>query len=211
MLALFTPVAMLTIAVTPVAVAVGYGRGAFDASDIVRTAQAVAAFAPLIVLLMCYAPLVGALNARRRGGVLLAAGILSVFANLGLDVVLGLWLGAAGVALSSSLTALLVLTFFSWRLSRSEAAFKLAPIARTFLLAALASLPVAVSIAALCWPGLVPSGTLVGLAALLVFGILGFLGYLVIAVWLGLDEARAFRQLWVEWLARRRSSAGASR
>ncbi len=210
-LALFVPVAALTVAVAPVAVAVGYGRGAFGSVDVVRTAQAVAAFAPLIVLLMCYPPLTGALNARRRGGVLLAAGLLSVCLNLALDVALGSWLGAAGVALSSSITALLVLAFFSWRLSRSETAFTLAPISRTLLLSTLASLPVAIPIAALSWSGIVPSGTIVGLAALLAFGIVGILGYLVVGVWLGLDEARALRQLGVAWNARRRDAARASR
>ena len=210
-LALFVPVATLTIAVAPVAVAVGYGRGAFGPLDVVRTAKAVAAFAPLIVILMCYPPLTGALNARRRGGVLLAAGLMNVCLNLILDVALGVWLGAAGVALSSSLTAILVLAFFSWRLSRSEEAFTLAPIFRTLLLSTLASLPVAVPIAVLSWSGIVPSGALVGLAALLVFGVVGILGYLIGAVWLDLDEARALRQLGVEWLARRRSAEGASR
>jgi putative peptidoglycan lipid II flippase len=210
-LALFVPVASLTIAVAPVAVAVGYGRGAFGSLDIARTAQAVAAFAPLIVILMCYPPLTGALNARRRGGVLLAAGMMNVVLNLALDIVLGAWIGAAGVALSSSLTAILVVVFFSSRLSKSEIEFRLAPIARTLLLAMVASLPVAVPIGALAWLGLVPSGTFVGLLALIAFGAIGILGYLIFAVRLGLDEARDFRQLAVEWVARRRSAAGASR
>jgi len=209
--ALFMPVAVLTVAVAPVAVAVGYGRGAFGPPEVIRTAQAVAAFAPLIVLLMCYAPLTGALNARRRGGVLLAAGLLSVCLNFVLDVILGIWLGAAGVALSSSVTAMLVLAFFSWRLSLSETAFTLAPILRTLLRSTLASLPVAIPIAALSWSGMVPSGTLIGLAALLIFGILGILGYVIVAASLGLDEARELRQLGIEWNARRRRAAGASR
>jgi putative peptidoglycan lipid II flippase len=205
------PVAVLTVAVAPVAVAVGYGRGAFGPPEVIRTAQAVAAFAPLIVLLMCYAPLTGALNARRRGGVLLAAGLLSVCLNFVLDVILGIWLGAAGVALSSSVTAMLVLAFFSWRLSLSETAFTLAPILSTLLRSTLASLPVAIPIAALSWSGMVPSGTLIGLAALLIFGILGILGYVIVAASLGLDEARELRQLGIEWNARRRRAAGASR
>lgn len=209
-LALFVPVAALTIAVAPVAVAVGYGRGAFGALDVSRTAQAVAAFAPLIVVLMCSPALTGALNARRRGDVLLAGGVLGVLLNVTLDVLLGSWLGATGVALASSITSVIVLVFFAWRLSRSESTFTVVPIARTLRLATLASLPIALPLAALSWSGLVPSGTFAGLVALVAFGVLGLLGYLIVALRLGLDEARDVRQLGREWRARR-GSAGQSR
>ena len=165
-LAVFVPVAVLTVAVAPVAVAVGYGRGAFSPTDVTRTAQAVAAFAPLIVVMMCYPPFTGALNARRRGGVLLAGGVMNVCLNLFLDVVLGITLGAAGVALSSSLTAIIVLSFFSRRLAHAEEDFALTPIARTLALAVAASLPVAIPIGALCWAGFVPAELVVGLLAL---------------------------------------------
>jgi putative peptidoglycan lipid II flippase len=210
-LALFIPVATFTAAVAPVAVAVVYARGAFGALDVAQTAPVVAAFAPLIVVLMCAPSLSGALNARRRGDVLLAAGVLNVILNISLDVVLGIPLGAAGVALSSSITGIAVLVFFGWRLSRSERAFTFAPIWRTLRLATIATLPVAIPIAALVWSGLVPSGTLVGLVALLVFGVVGMLGYAIVALALGLDEAREIRQLGIEWNARRRRKPGASR
>ena len=210
-LAAFVPIAVLTIAVAPVAVAVGYGRGAFSQTDVARTAEAVAAFAPLIVVMMCYAPFLGALNARRRGGVLLAGGVINACLNLLLDIVLGVTLGSAGIALSTSLTGIVVLAFFSRRLARSEEDFALAPIWRTLVLAVAASLPVALPIALLCWLRVVPDGPVVGLLALFLFGTLGLLGYLLVAIRLGLNEARAFAQLLGEWHSRRRGAVGMSR
>lgn len=210
-LSLFVPVAVLTVAVAPVAVAVGYGRGAFSPDDVIRTAQAVAAFAPLIVVMMCYPPLTGALNAQHRGGVLLAAGVMNVCLNFALDVAFGLWLGAPGVALSSSLTAIVVLVFFSWRLSRSEDSINLMRVARTLLVATIASLPFAIPIGLLSWFGVQTPGLVIGLLLLVVFGILGIAGYLVVATRLRLDEARALRQVVTEWGQRRRHVAGPSR
>jgi len=197
--------------VAPVAVAVGYGRGAFSQTDVARTAEAVAAFAPLIVVMMCYAPFLGALNARRRGGVLLAGGVINACLNLLLDIVLGVTLGSAGIALSTSLTGIVVLAFFSRRLARSEEDFALAPIWRTLVLAVAASLSVALPIALLCWLRVVPDGPVVGLLALFLFGTLGLLGYLLVAMRLGLDEARALAQLLGEWYSRRRGAVGMSR
>jgi putative peptidoglycan lipid II flippase len=209
-LAVSVPIAVLTIAVAPVAVAVGFGRGAFTQADVVRTAQAVAAFAPIIVFTMCAPPFTGAFNARRKGGLLLAGGVINVSLNLVLDIVFGLTLGAAGIALSSSVTATVVLAFFAWRLARSEDDFLPAPIARTLVIAVSASLPVAIPIGLLCWLGLVPGDLLLGLLALCLFGLVGVLGYTVVATRLGLEEVRAFTQLLATWLSRRRRKAGNS-
>ncbi len=112
----FVPIAMLTAAVAPVAVAVAYGRGAFTPVDIDRTARVVAGFAPLIVVLMTSPVLAGAHNARRTGVVLLAGGITNVTTNVILDVVFGAWLGVAGIALASSVSTTIVAVFFAWRL-----------------------------------------------------------------------------------------------
>jgi putative peptidoglycan lipid II flippase len=210
-LAVFVPVAVLTAAVAPVAVAVLYERGAFGALDVDRTARAVAAFAPLIVIVMCLPALTGAFNARRRGSVLLAGGSMNVLLNAVTDVAFGIWLGGAGVALSSSVTAMVVAAFFVWRLSELEERFALTPIVRTGLLALLASLLVAAPIAVLSWARLVPSGTIIALVALVAFGVVGILGYLIVALWLGLDEARAVVRLCLEWYARRRGAGSASR
>ena len=206
-LAAFVPIAVLTIAVAPLAVSVGFGRGAFDQAGVARTAEAVAAFAPLLVVTMCYPPFTGALNARRRGGVLLAGGVMNVVLNLVLDVVFGLTLGAAGVALASSLTGILVLIFFAGRVARTEADFVLAPISRTVLLSLAASLPVALPIALVCWLGFVPSGLVPGLLALALFGAMGLLAYGLIALRLGLEEARDAAALLAGWWSRRRGAA----
>ena len=210
-LAAFVPIAVLTIAVAPIAVGVGFGRGAFSPADVARTAEAMAAFAPLIVVMMCYPPFTGAFNARRRGGVLLAGGVMNVILNLTLDVVLGLTLGAAGVALSSSVTAVVVLVFFAWRLSRSEPDYVLAPISRTLLLAVAASVPVAIPIALVSWSGVVPGDVAVGLLALVLAGVFGLLAYVLIATRLGLDEAHDVAHLVATWWRRRRGDARASR
>jgi putative peptidoglycan lipid II flippase len=209
-LAAFVPIAVLTIAVAPIAVAVGFGRGAFSPADVARTAVAVAAFAPLIVVLMCYPPFTGAFNARRRGGVLLAGGVMNVVLNLTLDVVLGLTLGAAGVALSSSLTAIVVLVFFAWRLARSERDYVLRPISRTLALSLAASVPVAIPIALLSWSGVVPGELAIGLLALILAGVFGMLGYVLIARRLGLDEARDLARLVATWVRRRRGGTATS-
>ena len=209
-IAAFVPIAVLTVAVAPMAVAVGYGRGAFSPADVARTAEAVAAFAPLIVVMMCYPPFTGALNARRRGAVLLAGGIMNVVLNLFLDVVLGLTLGAAGVALSSSLTAIVVLAFFSDRLARSENDFALGPIARTLLLAIAASIPAAIPIAIVSWSGAVPEMLLLEVVLLVAFGALGLLSYLLIALSFGMEEARTVRQLVGRWMTRWRATPRSS-
>lgn len=74
-LIVFVPISALTAAVAPVAVQVAFGRGAFDLQDVMDTATVVAAFAPIIVISMAAPVLRGAHNARRRGRVLLGAGI----------------------------------------------------------------------------------------------------------------------------------------
>jgi putative peptidoglycan lipid II flippase len=206
-LAAFVPVAVLTAAVAPIAVAVGFGRGAFTAEDVARTAQAVAAFAPIIVVAMCNPPLTGALNARRRGGTLLVAGALNVALNFVLDVVLGFTIGAAGVALASSLTALAVLLYFARTMARSEDDFELVPIGRTVALALAASLPIGIPIALIFWSGFVPFDLVPAIAALAIAGVVGVTGYLTIARRLGLSEARLLLEAVAGVLARRRGDA----
>jgi putative peptidoglycan lipid II flippase len=205
-LAAFVPISVLTAAVAPIAVAVGFGRGAFTADDVMLTAQAVAAFAPIIVVAMCNPPLTGALNARRRGGTLLLAGVFNVVLNVVLDVVLGLAIGAAGVALSSSLTAIVVLFYFARTTARSEDDFELRPIGRTAGLALAASLPFGLAIAVLAWSGVVPMDLAPAVAALVVFGVVGIAGYLALASRLGLSEATLLLDAVAEAIGRRRGA-----
>ncbi len=152
-IAVFVPVAMLTAAVAPVAVNLAYGRGAFTTEDLDLTARAVAAFAPLLLILMTSPILTGAHNARRRGQVLLSGAMLNVMLNVGLDVLLGITLGIVGVALASSIASSLVLLFFTRRMAVSEPDFTIGPVARTLGLATVASAPVSIATAILCWSG----------------------------------------------------------
>lgn len=195
--ALFVPVAMLTAAVAPLAVAVAYGRGAFSTDDLELTAGAVAAFAPLLLILMVSPVLTGALNARRRGPVLLVGATLNVVLNLVLDVVFAFSVGVVGVALSSSVTSAIVLGFFAWRLTISEADFRLHAIGRTLALAVVAGTPVTIAAAWLCWTGRTPSDLVPALGALLGIGAIGMAGYFLVAMWVGMEESRTLVRLTV--------------
>jgi putative peptidoglycan lipid II flippase len=206
--AAFVPIAALTLAVAPVAASAAYGRGAFTAADLHVTALVVAGFAPLVCTVMVSQTLTGALNARRSGTVLLAAGILNVILNLTLDVVLGLSIGVAGIALSSSVTAIIVSAFKARQLARREAAFRLRPLGRYLALAVLASLPGALLCGALAWTGVYPSGLIPGLLTLALYGAIGGATYLALASRLGLDEPKVLVGIVVDRIARRRSAAG---
>lgn len=209
--AIFVPISALTLAVAPVAVSAAYGRGAFTQAGLDMTALVVAGFAPLVCTLMMSQTLTGALNARRAGSVLLAAGILNVILNCVLDVVLGLSIGVAGVALSTSITAIVVATFKARQLARREADFQLRPLARKIVVALGAALPGALVCGALAWTGHYPSGFFPGLATLAVFGILGLISYFVLATRLGLEEPQVLVRSGFAQLARRRAPSGSPR
>ena len=102
-IAVFVPVAALTAAVAPLATSIAYERGAFGPEQVLLTAESVAGFAPLLLVLMMLTVLTGAHNARKRGTLLMVGGILNVILNLSLDVLLGSWLGVPGIALASSI------------------------------------------------------------------------------------------------------------
>jgi len=207
-IAVFVPVAVLTLAVAPVAVSVAYGRGAFTAADLRLTATVVAGFAPLVFILMISQTLTGALNARRSGKVLLMAGTINVILNCALDVFLGFPLGVAGIALSSSITAVVVAAFKARRLAQREDGFALSPLTRNLTLAGVAALPGGALCAALAWGGIFPSGLLPGLVTLAVFALIGLASYLVLAGRLGLREPGILVTLAVGRFTRRRSGAG---
>lgn len=190
-LSIFVPVACLTAAVAPLAVGIAYGRGAFSSDDVATTARTVAGFAPLLVILMLVPILTGAHNARRRGTLLLVGGITNVAVNISLDLLLGRWLGVAGIALASSIAEGTVLVLFVYRLSRFGDAFELRHIARLAALALVASAPGTLLIGAVVWAGLAPHETLPAIASLVVAGLLGAVAYLVSATLLGMREPLA--------------------
>jgi putative peptidoglycan lipid II flippase len=185
----FVPVAALTMAVAPVAVGVAYGRGAFTAEDLALTSIVVAAFAPLIVLLMANPVVVDALNARRRGAVLLLGAVVSAVLNFVADVVLGLTLGIAGIALATSVTIGTVLVFvLGTNLTRTDPDFRMRALGRPVVTSLVAAAPGALAVGVLSWSGMVPREGVAAVAFLGVAGILGMAFYAALAIRMGIDE-----------------------
>ena len=207
-LAVFMPLSVLTLAVAPIAVRVAYGRGAFTSAALDQTSLVVAGFAPLVVTLMLSQTLTGALNARRRGSALLMAGTINVILNCVLDLVLGFPFGVGGIALSSSITAVIVVAFKAGRLARLEEAFQVRPLARKVVVAGAAALPGALLCGALAWTGHYPRGLAGDLATLAVFGVAGLVSYVVLAMRLGLTEPRMILDGVLSRLRRRRTASG---
>jgi putative peptidoglycan lipid II flippase len=181
------PLAGLVAAVAPLAVAVAYERGEFSAEAARTTALGVAGFAPLLLLLIVQPLLVGGMNARRRGGLMLLGGLINVITNLSLDVVLGFWLGVAGIALASSASLGITLLYLAWCLKQGDG-LELAPIGGTLLRAMVAAAPGSIVVALLAWNRLLPTDGVAGLLALGVVGVLGMAAYLAIARSLRLVE-----------------------
>jgi putative peptidoglycan lipid II flippase len=210
-LAVFMPLSALTLAVAPIGVAVAYGRGAFTSAALDQTSLVVAGFAPLVVTLMLSQTLTGALNARRRGSALLMAGTINVILNCVLDVVLGFPLGVGGIALSSSITAVIVVAFKARRLAHWEETFKVAPLVRRVAVAGAAALPGALACAALAWTGYYPRGLGAELVTLAVCGVAALASYILLAARLGLAEPRTMVAAGLSRLPRRRRAGGSSR
>lgn len=189
-IALTVPIAVLSAAVAPLAVQIAYGRGAFTPGDSAIAAGGVAAFSPLMVVLMIGPILTSAHNARRRGVLLLVGGTLNVIINISLDLILGRWLGVPGIALASSVAESTVYALFLVRLTRGGDAFPIPALARDAVLALVASLPVAIPVAVLTWGDHMPSELAQSVAMLVAIGIVGLAGYVVVAGRLGLREPR---------------------
>jgi putative peptidoglycan lipid II flippase len=187
-LAIFVPLTAACAAMAPLIVDVAYRRGAFGADSAAATSAVAAALAPMIVLTMIEPIVVGAHNSRRRGTLLLAAGLLNVAIHTTLNVVLGLTLGVAGVALSTSITMAVVMGFLAVRLAASEPTFDLRAIADTAVRALAASLIVAIPIGLWTWSVYIPGPFLSNLALLVGLTLAGFVAYLAIAARVGLAE-----------------------
>ena len=187
-LAAFIPLAALGAALAPLGVEVAYGRGAFGSGDVAVTAHVVAAFAPLMVVLMISPVLAGAHNARRRGLLLLTRGAMNVVMNVSLSIILGAWLGVAGVALATSVTSSILVVFLASRLARDEHEFSLRPLALTGLRAVAAIAGPALFVALVAWSGV---GRGAGLSTLLLLAVLGLgalVAYAAVAWRIGLQE-----------------------
>lgn len=184
----FVPVAILAVALAPLAVEVAFGRGKFGASEIAVTTGVVAAFGPLILVMMVSPVLAGAHNARRRGGVLLATGVMNVIMNITLDLVLGGWLGVAGIALSSSITGSILVGFLAVRLARAEDDFPLRQLALTTVRALGAIALPAAAVTAIAWSGVGRGGGLADLLLLIPVGLAAAIVYTITAIALGIEE-----------------------
>ena len=110
--------------------------------------------------------------------------------NISLDLLLGRWIGVAGIALASSIAETTGLLFFIYRLARSEDPFPMRPVARTLGLALVAGSPVAIVVGTLIWTGHFPTEIVLAIATLVGAGVVGGLGYLAIALRLGMEEPR---------------------
>ena len=147
-LALAMPVTFGAAALAPLIVDIAYVRGAFMADDARRTSAVVASLAPLFVLSMVQAVVIGSHNARRSGWTLFMAGVAAAVLNLGLDLLLAPVLGVVGIGLSSSLALLFPLSVLIFLLARREAGFHAR---RSTSVAARSALAAAVPAAIVAW------------------------------------------------------------
>lgn len=206
-IALFTPLMLLTAAVAPVAVSAAYDRGVFTDEELRSTADVLVALSPLVLLLMVGPVLTGALNARYKGMVLLAASLIDIVVHATLAVVLGISIGVVGVALATSLTALITAAFFAQRLARIEPDFELRSLVRLAGGALVASAPAAIVIGLLAWNGVYLSGFAGGLLTLAVFGVAGIVAYVPVARLLGIREPMLLVTFLIRRVARGRLAA----
>ena len=187
----FVPLAGMTIAVAPLATAILYDRGSFSESDLMLTALVVAVSAPLVVTWTAHPTIDSALNARRKGKLLLAGGIITMVTNLTLDVILGYLFGLIGIALATTITSIVLLVVMSHLLSRLEPALSLRVVWRTLLKASVAILPSVLIFGVPIWAGVVDDALGPRVVVLVVAGVAGLTSYYHIARRLGLEEAAA--------------------
>ena len=187
-IAMFVPLSVATSALAPLIVQVAYVRGAFQADSAQLTSAALAGFGPLLVLTLANSVLTGAHNARRRGVFLMAMGILNAVLNAVFDIGLGLALGVAGVALSTSLTVGFVQFLKAWRLGAMDEGFPLRPLLLVSARSLAASLIVGVPIAIVAWDVPIGLGLPLTLALLVSLATAGMVGYIAVGRMLGLRE-----------------------
>ncbi len=185
---IFVPLSVATAALAPVIVDVAYVRGAFDERAATLTTAALAGFAPLLVLTMANAVLTGAHNARQRGIFLMQMGFLDASLNAVFNVGLGLLIGVAGIALSTSLTMGIVQFLKAWRLGALDRDFPLGAFMVVSARALAASLVVGLPIALLAWNAPHGIGTLPSLGILVVLSAVGMVAYIAVAWVIGLRE-----------------------
>ena len=205
-IAAFTPLAVGVAALAPIAVDVVYRRGAFGADAALTTSIVVAALAPMVLVLMARTVVISAHNARARGRLLLANGVMNVTSNAILNLALGLTFGVVGVALSTTLTMSTLLLFLIHRMRRYDPGFDPRAIGMLFVRCLAASLVPAVPIAVYAWSTSLRGDTAVSLITLAGLGLLGAVTYMVVAARFGAREVGALRRALVQRLGRRRAA-----
>jgi putative peptidoglycan lipid II flippase len=186
----FVPLTIAIIAFAPLVVEAMYERGAFDRADTVATALVVAAFAPVLLIMMVHSVFVGTLNAHRRGVVLLVNASVRIVLNAILNVAFGLAIGVAGIALSTSVTSTLLLIWLGWNVRRVEPNFLPGPFVALLSRAAFASAIPGIPIALWVWSGGPAGSTFAALGTLIVLTLIGAGGYIASGWLLRLEELR---------------------
>jgi putative peptidoglycan lipid II flippase len=201
--AAFVPLSVGIAAMAPQIVTAVYARGAFTIEDVRVTSLVVAAFAPLFLTLMIQPVLVGAHNARRRGGLLLINGLLHAFIGTSMAVVLGMSLGPMGIAAAASIASLVVMTFLAWRLAVLEPSFAVSSLTADGVRAIAASLPPAIPMALIGWYVLPGSGTMAAALFFVGAGAASLVLYVVIARALGYETPATLGRLILRAFTRR--------
>ena len=186
--AIFVPLAVATMALAPLIVAVVYVRGEFGAQDASLTAVVLAGFAPLLFLNMVNSVLTGAHNARRRGMFLMWMGISNAILNALFNIGFGLAIGVAGVALSTSATVGIIQAIKARQLGMLDHDFPLRAMAGVVGRATVASVVAAIPVAVVAWTLPTGLGTLPSLALLVALTVAGLVGYLIVSRVIGLRE-----------------------
>ena len=186
--AIFVPLAVATMALAPLIVAVVYVRGEFGAQDASLTAVVLAGFAPLLFLNMVNSVLTGAHNARRRGMFLMWMGISNAILNALFNIGFGLAIGVAGVALSTSATVGIIQAIKARQLGVLDHDFRLRAMAGVVGRATVASVVAAIPVAVVAWTLPTGLGTLPSLALLVALTVAGLVGYLIVSRVIGLRE-----------------------
>ena len=185
---IFVPLSIATAALAPLIVEVAYVRGAFNEEAWSLTTAGLVGFAPLLFLTMANSVLTGAHNARRRGVFLMQMGILNAVLNAVFDVGLGLAIGVAGVALSTSLTVGLIQFIKAWRLGTLDEAFPLGSLMVVTTKSLSASILVAIPISLIAWNLPFGIGLTEAIAWLVTLTAGGLVGYVLVSRLIGLVE-----------------------
>ncbi|HUE86725.1 MAG TPA: murein biosynthesis integral membrane protein MurJ [Vicinamibacterales bacterium] len=197
MLALNLPATIGLVVLAPAIIALIFERGAFTPADTLATASALQFYAVGLVGYSIVRIVSPAFYALRRSRIPVAASIASVVANVVLAVILVRAMSFAGLALATSLAAIVNAGIQLVLLHRQLGGIQAGRIALTFAKTTLAAL--AMGLAAWyteAWLRTVLPGATLGLQALRVFGAIGVaLAVLTASAWLlklhEFEEARA--------------------